>query len=84
MGRMAYVRGRILELTLLAMFMILLAIVFPWLALLLHGHLFRAAFCLGLQLSVIGWIPAAIWAVLIIKDDQAERRYRSIVSRARG
>ena len=53
-------------------------------ALLLHGHWLRAAFCLGLQLSVIGWIPAAIWAVLIVKEDQAQRRYRSIVSRARG
>jgi uncharacterized membrane protein YqaE (UPF0057 family) len=66
------------------MLIILLAIVLPWLALLLHGHFFRAVCCLCLQLSVIGWIPAAIWAVLIVKDDQAERRYRAIVTRARG
>jgi uncharacterized membrane protein YqaE (UPF0057 family) len=64
--------------------MILLAVVLPWLALLFSGRIFRAALCLGLQLSVVGWIPAAIWAVMIVKSDEREREYREMVRRVYG
>jgi uncharacterized membrane protein YqaE (UPF0057 family) len=59
--------------------MIVVAVLLPWLALLLHRHVFQAAFCLGLQLTVLGWIPAAIWAVLVINDDRRERQYRQML-----
>jgi uncharacterized membrane protein YqaE (UPF0057 family) len=59
--------------------MIVIAILLPWLALLLNGHVFQAAFCLGLQLTVLGWIPAAIWAVLVVNDDRRQRQYREML-----
>ena len=46
--------------------MIVIAVLMPFLALLLDGRVFQAAFCLGLQLTLIGWIPAAIWAVVMV------------------
>ena len=45
--------------------MILLAILVPWVALMLEGHTVPAAICLGLQLTLIRWIPAAICAVSV-------------------
>jgi uncharacterized membrane protein YqaE (UPF0057 family) len=59
--------------------MIVVAVLLPWLALLLRGHIFQAAFCLGLQLTVLGWIPAAIWAVLAINNDTRQRQYRQML-----
>ena len=61
--------------------MTLLAILLPWLALFFGGHLFKAAFCLGLQLTLIGWIPAAIWAVTVVRRDRQHRAYRAMVNR---
>jgi uncharacterized membrane protein YqaE (UPF0057 family) len=64
--------------------MIVVAILLPWLALLLEGHVFQAAFCLGLQLTILGWIPAAIWAVLVVRQDRRERQYREMLRQLRG
>ncbi|HEY0184650.1 MAG TPA: YqaE/Pmp3 family membrane protein [Rhodopila sp.] len=60
--------------------MIVVAVLLPFLALLLEGRVFQATFCLGLQLSLIGWIPAAAWAVIVVKR---ERQYREMVRRSR-
>jgi uncharacterized membrane protein YqaE (UPF0057 family) len=54
-------------------------VLLPWLALLLRGHVFKAAFCLGLQLTVVGWIPAAIWAVIVVNGDNRQRQYREML-----
>ncbi|MGD0108798.1 MAG: YqaE/Pmp3 family membrane protein [Rhodopila sp.] len=64
--------------------MIAVAILLPWLALLLNKHVFQAAFCLGLQFTLVGWIPAAIWAVLVIKKDRRDRQYREMLRVLRG
>ena len=41
----------------------LLAILLPWLSFFLWGKIVRGIVCLILQCTIIGWIPAAIWAV---------------------
>jgi uncharacterized membrane protein YqaE (UPF0057 family) len=64
--------------------MIVVAVLLPWLALFLRGRPFQAMFCLGLQLTVIGWIPAAIWGVLVIRDDDRKRQYRRMLALVRG
>jgi uncharacterized membrane protein YqaE (UPF0057 family) len=64
--------------------MIAVAVLLPWLALLLEGHVFQAAFCLGLQLTVLGWIPAAIWAVAVVNQNRREREYREMLRVLRG
>jgi uncharacterized membrane protein YqaE (UPF0057 family) len=59
--------------------MIAVAVLLPWLALILRGYPFQAAFCPGLQLTLIGWIPAAIWGVLMIRADNGRRQYRRML-----
>ena len=61
--------------------MIVVAILLPWLAFMLGGHIFQGILCLILQITVIGWVPAAIWAVLVVNRDAEQRRYRELVNR---
>lgn len=57
----------------------LVALVLPWLALLVRGRILQGILCLLLQLTLLGWIPAAVWAVLVINNDNAERRHREML-----
>lgn len=41
----------------------LLAIVLPWLSFLVRGKILSGIVCLILQCTLIGWIPAALWAI---------------------
>jgi uncharacterized membrane protein YqaE (UPF0057 family) len=59
--------------------MIVVAILLPWLAVLLGRHPFKAAACLLLQLTVVGWIPAAIWAVAVVQEDRREKQYQQML-----
>ena len=52
-----------------------LAVLLPFLALLVRGKIFQSMLCLILQITLIGWLPATIWAVLVINNDNAERRH---------
>jgi len=58
----------------------LVAILLPWLALMLRGRIFQGLLCILLQLTLLGWIPAAIWAVLVVNNDNADRRHRETLS----
>lgn len=53
---------------------ILIAILLPPLALLFVGKWFQAFLCLILQVSLIGWLPAAIWAVVVVNNHNSEQR----------
>lgn len=59
--------------------MILLAILFPSISFLLRGRILHAILCFVLQLTLIGWLPAAIWAVVSLQNARAERRTDRIV-----
>ncbi len=52
--------------------MYFLAIVCPPLAILLTGKPFQAL--LNIILCILGWIPGAIHAILIVKDHKEEKR----------
>ncbi|TDO28848.1 YqaE/Pmp3 family membrane protein [Sediminibacterium goheungense] len=54
--------------------MTLIAIFFPFLSFLLRGRIFTGIICLILQITLIGWIPAAIWAVISLQNARADRR----------
>ncbi len=41
--------------------------------------IFHAILCLVLQITLIGWLPAAIWAVVSLNNARAERRTDRIV-----
>jgi uncharacterized membrane protein YqaE (UPF0057 family) len=50
------------------------AVLLPPLALLLAGRPIQAIMCLFLQASLIGWFPAAIWALIVVQQHYADRR----------
>lgn len=63
--------------------MTLIAILFPWLSFFLRGRLIKGIICLILQLTLIAWIPAAIWAVLDLQNAREDRRTRRIIREMR-
>ena len=60
--------------------MILVAILIPWLSFFLRGKLLSGILCLILQITLIGWIPAAIWAVISLNNSRADKRTKKIVN----
>lgn len=57
----------------------LIAFFFPWLSLLLQGKIFSGIICLILQLTIIGWLPAAIWAFASLHNMYADRRAERVI-----
>ena len=57
----------------------LLAIVLPPVGMLMCGKPFLALVCLALQTSLIGWVPAAVWAVLTIHSYDADKRNERLI-----
>lgn len=55
------------------------AIIFPPLGMLLAGRAGQALVCLLLMLTVIGWPPAALWALLVVNTDETEKRMRRML-----
>jgi TM2 domain-containing membrane protein YozV len=54
----------------------LLAILLPGLSMMVNGHILKGILCFVLQITLIGWIPAAIWGVASRSQDLAEKRHR--------
>lgn len=53
---------------------LILAIFLPWVSFFTIGRPFAAIICLILQLTVLGWIPAAIWAVYSLSQYKTDRK----------
>ena len=63
----------------------LFAILLPGISMIFRGHLLKGIICGVLHLTLIGWIPAAIWAVASHNQDLAEKRHReTLAALARG
>ena len=58
----------------------LLAILLPGFSMMLNGHILKGILCFILQITLIGWIPAAIWGVASRSQDLAERRHRETLA----
>jgi len=60
-----------------------LAIIIPWLQFFTIGRPIAGLICLLLQLSIIGWLPAAIWSVFALGQYKTDRKIeRALSSRA--
>jgi hypothetical protein len=53
---------------------LLIALVLPWLLFFTIGRPLAGIICLVLQITLIGWIPAAIWAVYSLSQYQTDRK----------
>ena len=60
---------------------LLIAIVLPWLAFFTIGRPFAGVICLLLQLTVLGWVPAAIWAVYSLSQYKTDRKIEAALGR---
>lgn len=56
-----------------------IAFFLPWLSLMLQGKILSGIICLILQITIIGWIPAFIWAVTALNRMYADRRTNRII-----
>jgi hypothetical protein len=53
---------------------LLIALVLPWLLFFTIGRPLAGIICLILQITLIGWIPAATWAVYSLSQYQTDRK----------
>lgn len=46
----------------------ILALFCPWFTFFTMGKIFQGVLCLLLQITIIGWLPATLWAFFSISD----------------
>ncbi|MFH6999425.1 YqaE/Pmp3 family membrane protein [Flavobacterium sp. FlaQc-57] len=63
--------------------MTLIAIFFPFVSFFLRGRIVTSIICLILQITLIGWLPAAIWAVISLQNSRAEKRNNKLIKALR-
>ncbi|AKJ28576.1 YqaE/Pmp3 family membrane protein [Caldimonas brevitalea] len=63
---------------------LLLAIFLPFTVFFTIGRPLAGVICLILQVTLIGWLPAAIWAVYALNEYKTDRKIREALARHRG
>jgi TM2 domain-containing membrane protein YozV len=58
----------------------LCALLFPWITFFTMGKIGQGFLCLILQLTIIGWLPAAVWALVSVAGYNADKRTDRIVN----
>jgi len=53
---------------------LLIAFIFPWLTFFTIGRPIAGIVCLILQLTILGWIPATIWAVYALSQFKTDQK----------
>jgi uncharacterized membrane protein YqaE (UPF0057 family) len=53
---------------------LIIALLLPWLGFFTIGRPIAGIVCLILQLTLIGWIPAAIWAVYALSQYKTDKK----------
>ncbi len=62
---------------------LILAILLPWLQFFTIGRPFAGIICLLLQITLVGWIPAAIWSAYTLSQYHTDRKITAAVKRQR-
>ncbi|MBB2928876.1 MULTISPECIES: YqaE/Pmp3 family membrane protein [Paraburkholderia] len=60
---------------------LLIALILPWLLFFTIGRPIAGIVCLILQVTLIGWIPAAIWAVYSLSQYKTDRKIEDALGR---
>lgn len=61
---------------------LILAIFLPFIVFFTIGKPIQGIFCLLLQITLIGWIPAAIWAVYALSSWKTDKKLEKLQRRA--
>ena len=57
---------------------LIIAIIIPWLCFFTVGRPIAGVICLLLQITIIGWIPAAIWAVFALQGYKTDKKLKKL------
>lgn len=60
---------------------LLIAIILPWLQFFTIGRPVAGVICLLLQISLIGWIPAAIWSVFALSQYKTDKKIEAALAK---
>ena len=64
---------------------LIIALVLPWLTFFTIGRPLAGIVCLILQITLIGWLPAAIWAVYALSQYKTDQKIdRALRQQTRG
>lgn len=59
---------------------LILAILLPWVQFFTIGRPIAAVICLLLQLTIIGWLPAAIWSVYALSQYKTDKKIEAALA----
>lgn len=59
---------------------LILAILLPWLQFFTIGRPVAGIVCLLLQISIIGWLPAAIWSAYALSQYKTDRKIKAAMA----
>ena len=59
---------------------LLVALLLPWLLFFTIGRSIAGIICIILQLTLIGWVPAAIWAVYALSQYNTDKKIADLQS----
>lgn len=62
---------------------LILAILLPWVQFFTIGKPIAGVICLFLQLTIIGWIPAAIWSVYSLSQYKTDKKIEAALATKR-
>lgn len=60
---------------------LLIALLLPWLSFFTIGRPIAGIICLILQITLIGWLPAAIWAVYSLSQFNTDQKIADALRR---
>ncbi|RFB77998.1 YqaE/Pmp3 family membrane protein [Methylovirgula sp. 4M-Z18] len=63
---------------------LIIAFLLPWLTFFTIGRPFSGLVCLILQITLIGWIPATIWAVYALSQYRTDQKIEEALRERQG
>ena len=58
---------------------LIVALILPWLTFFTIGKPIQGIVCLILQITLIGWIPATIWAVYALSQYTTDQKIKNAI-----
>jgi uncharacterized membrane protein YqaE (UPF0057 family) len=58
---------------------LLLALILPWVSFFTIGRPFAGLVCLLLQITLIGWLPASLWAVYALSQFKTDQKIANLL-----
>ncbi|EGY34880.1 YqaE/Pmp3 family membrane protein [Aggregatibacter actinomycetemcomitans] len=59
---------------------LIIALILPWLTFFTIGRPFSGIICLILQITLIGWIPATLWAVYALSQYKTDKKIENALN----